>query len=385
MTFLVVVVLFFFRVAALVLLTHSDTSLCVVCPQDRTPVTPYATGLCGSPPPPSHPAPEPQAADPAPRHAHRRGEGPRDDHSSQVTYRQQSSVSAQDLDRLRQQYQHHQHHQAYHYQQQQQQLQHQQQPPLPPPPPPPSQHTMHGSSANCNGVSESHSVDLNQYRVPSASTSSSPYTPSAVSTTPNSATSSSSASSSLLLSSSSLSAGSSSLPPHSAQDYPIRGTMSPLTCQVGGRRGGEGGGGPDSEEGGGEALSFVFGRPATSDAASVGRCVSPPASLPSSKRPLSPASRDCIPIRRSASGGGGMVVEREVLSPPPASSLSLSSSSSSSSSWGESRILQGGVCCEQCNGCLIELKRQALRLMFPDNGNGACLAQVRKTTFSCYI
>ena len=217
-------------------------------------------------------------------------------------------------------------------------------------------HSAVGSSTKCNGVPENQNVDLNQYRVPSASASS-PYTPlSTVSTTPNSA------------------ASSSSLPSQSAQDYPIRGTMSPLTCQVGGHRGGGeggGGGGPDCDEGGGEALSFVFGRPATSAAAAVGRCVSPPASLPSSKRPLSPSSRDSIPIRRSASGGGA-VVEREVLSPPPASSLS-----SSSSSWGEGRILQGGVCCEQCNGCLIELKRQALRLMFPDNGNGACLAQVR--------
>ncbi|KAK7473914.1 hypothetical protein BaRGS_00034819, partial [Batillaria attramentaria] len=100
-----------------------------------------------------------------------------------------------------------------------------------------------------------------------------------------------------------------------AQDYPIRGTMSPLTSHVSGsvRRGG-------------------------------GRTVS-----------------------ASASASGQVVVEREVLSPPPTSSLS---------SWGEGRMqLQGGVCCEHCNGCLIELKRQALRLMFPDNGNGTCLAQ----------
>ncbi|ESO85458.1 hypothetical protein LOTGIDRAFT_154951 [Lottia gigantea] len=34
-----------------------------------------------------------------------------------------------------------------------------------------------------------------------------------------------------------------------------------------------------------------------------------------------------------------------------------------------SRIKQGGVCCEHCNSCLIELKRQALRIMFPgDSG-----------------
>ena len=221
---------------------------------------------------------------------------------------------------------------------------------------------------------------MNQYRVASASTPS-PYSPHhATTAAPNSATNNTSSSLS-----SSLSLSSSSLPPPSAQDYPIRGTMSPLTCRVGGRRGegGDpgGGGGPGGDGGGGggggEALSFVFGRPASSDAAVSGRCVSPPASLPPpAKRPLSPASRDALPLRRSASGGG-VVVEREVLSPPPASSLS------SSSWWGEGRMLQGGVCCEQCNGCLIELKRQALRLMFPDNGNGACLAQVSPTFCSC--
>nr|KAG5689753.1 hypothetical protein BaRGS_031154 [Batillaria attramentaria] len=81
--------------------------------------------------------------------------------------------------------------------------------------------------------------------------------------------------------------------------------MSPLTSHVsgsvrrgGGSGGGSGGGGGDSD-GGGE-LSFVFGRPATPDAAVVGRRT----------------------VSASASASGQVVVEREVLSPPPTSSLS---------------------------------------------------------------
>ncbi|KAK6182781.1 hypothetical protein SNE40_010389 [Patella caerulea] len=34
------------------------------------------------------------------------------------------------------------------------------------------------------------------------------------------------------------------------------------------------------------------------------------------------------------------------------------------------RTIQSGVCCEHCNNCLIDLKRQALRIMFPVNSRG---------------
>lgn len=158
------------------------------------------------------------------------------------------------------------------------------------------------------------------------------------------------------------------------QDYPIRGTISPLTAHVGGavrqRDGGRGDHDEDEDEEM-EELSFVFGRPATSEAAFYDRCVSPPLTCDSDKPPF---SREPLPIRRSASANAStsVVVEREVMSPPPSASM-----------WtlGEGRMLQGGVCCEQCNACLIQFKRQALRLMFPDNGSGACLAQVRIRTF----
>ena len=284
--------------------------------QDRPAVTPYATGLCSAPPTSA----QHTTADLPPKHPHGRAERHgRDDAASAGSSRPHavtvSSSSSQEYGRL--------HHQQYH------QPQHQQ--------------TVHVSTAHKDRAAVNKTgADWNQHRVPSASASPAPCKPAATPALP--------------------------------EDYPIRGTMSPLTCQVGGGRG-EGGGGEAGSGGrhgeGGDALSFVFGRPATSDAAVMGRCASPPASLPSGKRPLSPSTRDVLPIRRSASGGGSTVVEREVLSTtPPASSLG----------WGEGGVVQGGVCCEQCNGCLIDLKRQALRLMFPDTGNGACLAQVRRVS-----
>lgn len=281
-------------------------------------------------------------------------------------------------------------------------------------------------TANIASVSRVVGVDFNQYRVPPSASNPSPSSSHVSTSNPSRTHLSQSAEASAAAttttttslpgnyvthpglvaaakpsqSASSVTSSSSSIPvmtspPLSAQDYPIRGTMSPLTSEVGGGLGGRGEGGckgqgGESGEDGGPTLSFVFGRPATPDFKV--RCSSPPvsisphphshphthhhhhhtqhphpSSLPTSKRPLSPQSRDGLPARRSASGGNGHVIEREVMSPPPLSS------------WGEGRMVQGGgVCCEQCNGCLIEFKRQALRLMFPDNGSGKpCLPQVR--------
>lgn len=158
----------------------------------------------------------------------------------------------------------------------------------------------------------------------------------------------------------------------SEKDYPIRGTISPLSNTVAVKRSV----GPVDE------VSFVFGRPAspTSEQAARGngshqqhysnpgivRCLSPSAgrymSGSYSARPLSPSS-DVLPMRRV-----GTLTDRRVLSPPPILGVGAAA---------EPRIHhQGGICCEHCNGCLVELKRQALRLMFPDNGEGGHLAQV---------
>ncbi|XP_059172554.1 kinesin-like protein KIF26B isoform X2 [Physella acuta] len=152
----------------------------------------------------------------------------------------------------------------------------------------------------------------------------------------------------------------------SDMDYPIRGTMSPLSAVAVKRSVG-----PVDE------VSFVFGRPASPtgdtvvrpaqqyNSAGLVRCMSPSAGRYMTghynPRPLSPSS-DVLPIRRP-----GTYASRRVLSPPPQLGFGAAA---------EPRIHhQGGICCEQCNGCLVELKRQALRLMFPDTGAGSHLAQ----------
>ncbi|XP_035824100.1 uncharacterized protein LOC101851541 [Aplysia californica] len=153
----------------------------------------------------------------------------------------------------------------------------------------------------------------------------------------------------------------------SGVDYPIRGTMSPLTNKVAVKRSI----GPVDE------VSFVFGRPASPmmSGEQVMRCSSPQMKnlglarcmSPStgryvsgySSRPMSPSS-DVLPVRRALSSGGQP--DRRVMSPPPVLGVGTAA---------EARIHQhGGICCEHCNSCLVELKRQALRLMFPENGSG---------------
>ncbi|GFO04800.1 hypothetical protein PoB_003130500 [Plakobranchus ocellatus] len=165
--------------------------------------------------------------------------------------------------------------------------------------------------------------------------------------------------------------------PQAEPDYPIRGTISPLSSKMAVKR----------SVGSVDEVSFVFGRPAspTSEDQSATQCSAPkyPSGGYSSSQCMSPSGRvvgaygysrklvrprspssDVLPQRRSH----GMYRDsRRVLSPPPV--LGVGSAA-------EPRIhQQGGACCEHCNGCLVELKRQALRLMFPDNGADGHLAQ----------
>lgn len=99
-------------------------------------------------------------------------------------------------------------------------------------------------------------------------------------------------------------------------------------------------------------VSIVYRRPSSPSGEATKR---PPVPLSphvhivdgSSKRPMSPASEP-LPSRQAAIGLGA-----RCLSPP---------------SGAETEMSVVGVCCEHCNNCLIELKRQALRLMFPDCG-----------------
>ncbi|XP_071162087.1 kinesin-like protein KIF26A isoform X1 [Mytilus edulis] len=106
-------------------------------------------------------------------------------------------------------------------------------------------------------------------------------------------------------------------------DYPIRGTISPLSDQAINQK------------------SFVFGRPSSPvNHSDIQRCKSPP----DQSRPLSPLS-ESLSNRRPVYGKPPKYV-------PP--------SSRSAKSGAYART--GGIC-DQCNNCLLDLKRQAVRLM----------------------
>ncbi|KAK3772669.1 hypothetical protein RRG08_016081 [Elysia crispata] len=168
--------------------------------------------------------------------------------------------------------------------------------------------------------------------------------------------------------------------PEAEPTYPIRGTISPLSSCT--KMAVKRSVGPVDE------VSFVFGRPDSPSAEgqfavhysaplysnngySRSRCISPAGIgygargfSRKSGRPRSPNS-DVLPQRR----GVEMCRDsRRVLSPPPV--LGVGSAA-------EARLVpHGRACCDHCNGCLVELKRQALRLMFPDTGADGHLAQV---------
>ncbi|XP_052058492.1 uncharacterized protein LOC127698847 isoform X2 [Mytilus californianus] len=106
-------------------------------------------------------------------------------------------------------------------------------------------------------------------------------------------------------------------------DYPIRGTISPLSDQAINQK------------------SFVFGRPSSPvNHLDVQRCKSPP----DQSRPLSPLS-ESLSNRRAVFGKPPKYV-------PP----------SSRSAKPGAYVRTGGIC-DQCNNCLLDLKRQAVRLM----------------------
>ncbi|XP_041353200.1 kinesin-like protein KIF26B [Gigantopelta aegis] len=208
-------------------------------------------------------------------------------------------------------------------------------------------------------------------------------------------------------------------------EYPIRGTISPLSSQGVAKR----------SAGVVDEVSFVFGRPATPiTSVSERRCLSPTVIEKESaasgekqpvshseklsvshsekqafshsekqtvsyadkqpvsqfeKQPISHSERqsishserqsishsergspllDILPLRQTRSVGGLQCQssgERYI-------DTSWTDSSGGSSTLGS--MVRSGVLCQHCNGCLVDLKRQALRLMFPDNmSNGTSL------------
>lgn len=158
-------------------------------------------------------------------------------------------------------------------------------------------------------------------------------------------------------------------------DYPIRGTISPLTDND--RR--------KNMNGTVDDISFVFGRPASpvSDTTALRRCMSPPYR---DRRAMSPASSDvgyqrCMspPYRDRQVMSPVMDVKRPngIYSKPPIhphhsprrekdSNLIYDKAMSCSPPTNEGKLLHGGICCEHCNNCLLDFKRQALRLLHLD-------------------
>ncbi|KAL3873291.1 hypothetical protein ACJMK2_036427, partial [Sinanodonta woodiana] len=114
--------------------------------------------------------------------------------------------------------------------------------------------------------------------------------------------------------------------------YPICGTISPLINQ---------GYSNDNMEVGN--VPFVFGRPSTpTNGYGLKQCMSPPAF---EERLMLPVTSIVPPKKYSRNK------QRQVALSPGSGD----------------KLRQGGICCERCNNCLIDLKRQALQLMHPEN------------------
>ena len=112
-----------------------------------------------------------------------------------------------------------------------------------------------------------------------------------------------------------------------------------------------------------EEMSFVLGRPASPMSTietGLKRCLSPPYEPP---RPLSPTVEVVNPVKR-------MMGKRNRSLPPLPPSRRR-----------EAPQNQLGIMCEGCNNCLVELKRQALRLMYPDNSQGDIVTVVSHLLF----
>ena len=133
----------------------------------------------------------------------------------------------------------------------------------------------------------------------------------------------------------------------SEMDYTILGTISPLN--------------DNSQKGDNskEEMSFVIGRPASPMSPPIDtglkRCLSPPYEPP---RPLSPVVQVVHPTKRMMSNN-----RNRALPPLPPSR--------------RREVPPLGIMCEGCNNCLLELKRQALRLMYQENPRGEAVTMVR--------
>ena len=133
---------------------------------------------------------------------------------------------------------------------------------------------------------------------------------------------------------------------YTAMDYTVLGTISPLNDRN------------NKSDNSKEEMSLVLGRPMSPVASDSGlkRCLSPC----DTATPLSPTS-DSLPSKRVA---GNRVRGIPVLSPNSREQKLREITNHVS------------IMCEGCNNCLLDLKRQALRLIYPDSTHGQPIAMV---------
>ena len=159
-------------------------------------------------------------------------------------------------------------------------------------------------------------------------------------------------------------------------NYPICGTISPLTDSKGQSKA--------SGSRSNDSISFVFGRPSSPvSERGLDRCRSPPEAV---RRALSPVT-DITPIRRRSVNGkppiGGPPSRRRNRNHGPASDSGIITGMQTSGPFMMDVMRHNGIYCEQCNVCLTDFKRQALRLLYPDGPRGGAMVKVRFT--SCHV
>lgn len=138
---------------------------------------------------------------------------------------------------------------------------------------------------------------------------------------------------------------------HTAMDFTVLGTISPLN-----ERNNQNG---NSKE----ELSLVLGRPMSPVSSDVGlkRCLSPGVEPKSTS-----SAHDSMPTTKRVAGTRNRHI--------PFASPNRESKQREANN-------QVGIMCEGCNNCLLDLKRQALRLTYPDNKHG----DPKQMVGFCYI
>ena len=131
---------------------------------------------------------------------------------------------------------------------------------------------------------------------------------------------------------------------YAVMDYTVLGTISPLN---------------DKSCDKNQEMSFVLGRPPSSSLpgseSRIKRCLSPQ----SDHQPLLP-SNSLMPSKKVTSGNHGNKIRPQADVSPMPRGQGMSQKEKEISN-------PPGIMCEGCNNCLVDFKRQVLRMVYPDN------------------